>query len=66
GTLARMLAAHYGLHHLDTGLTYRAVAKALIDAGEPLTDEAEAEAAARALATGSGPTDAPAKGPARG
>jgi CMP/dCMP kinase len=25
GTLARRLAAHYGLHHLDTGLLYRAV-----------------------------------------
>jgi CMP/dCMP kinase len=25
GTLARRLAAHYGIHHLDTGLLYRAV-----------------------------------------
>src|SRR5438128_1419389 len=25
GTLARRLAAHYGLRHLDTGLLYRAV-----------------------------------------
>ena len=25
GTLARRLAAHYGLHHMDTGLLYRAV-----------------------------------------
>ncbi len=49
GTLARMLAAHYGLRHLDTGLTYRAVAKALMDAGAPLDDEDRAEAAARAL-----------------
>ena len=27
GTLARRLAAHYGLRHLDTGLLYRAVAR---------------------------------------
>ena len=33
GTLGKRLAAHYGLRHLDTGLIYRAVAKALIDAG---------------------------------
>jgi pantothenate kinase len=26
GTIARQLAAVYGLHHLDTGLIYRAVA----------------------------------------
>ncbi len=42
GTLARKLAAHYGLAHLDTGLTYRATAKALLDAGKPLDDEAVA------------------------
>ncbi|KXF79002.1 cytidylate kinase [Paramesorhizobium deserti] len=40
GTLARRLAMHYGFHHLDTGLTYRAVAKALLDQGLPLDDEA--------------------------
>ena len=28
GTIARQLAAIYGLHHLDTGILYRAVAKA--------------------------------------
>ena len=49
GTLGKRLAAHYGLRHLDTGLIYRAVAKALIDAGRPLDDEAGAVAAARAL-----------------
>lgn len=43
GTLSRLIAAHYGFHHLDTGLTYRAVAKALLDAGLPLDDEAVAE-----------------------
>ena len=33
GTLARRLAEKYRLPHLDTGLTYRALAKALIDQG---------------------------------
>jgi len=32
GTIARQIASVYGLHHLDTGLLYRAVAKTL-DAG---------------------------------
>ncbi len=49
GTLARRLAAKYGLHHLDTGLTYRAVAKALLDKGLPLDDEVLAEREAGAL-----------------
>jgi cytidylate kinase len=49
GTLARRLAAHYGLRHLDTGLIYRAVAKALLDAGHRLDDAAQAAAAAKAL-----------------
>jgi CMP/dCMP kinase len=49
GTLAKKLAAHYGLRHLDTGLLYRAVAQALIAAGEPLDDPDKAGAAARAL-----------------
>ncbi len=40
GTLARRIAIHYGIPHLDTGLTYRAVAKALLDQGLPLDDEA--------------------------
>ena len=33
GTIARQIAQIYGLHHLDTGLLYRAVAKAVLDAG---------------------------------
>ena len=33
GTIARQIASVYGLHHLDTGLLYRAVAKAVLDAG---------------------------------
>ena len=49
GTLGRKLAAHYGLRHLDTGLIYRAVAKALIDAARPPGDAAAAVAAAQAL-----------------
>jgi len=49
GTLARRLAAHYGLNHLDTGLTYRAVAAGLLAAGAPLDDEAAAVAAAERL-----------------
>jgi cytidylate kinase len=49
GTLARRVAAHYGLHHLDTGLLYRAVAKAVLDAGFPADDVPRATAAAAAL-----------------
>jgi cytidylate kinase len=49
GTLGKKLAAHYGLRHLDTGLLYRAVAKALIDAGKPASDLSAAIAAAKAL-----------------
>ena len=49
GSLARRLAAHYGLRHLDTGLTYRAVAAALVENESELTDEVAAQAAAAAL-----------------
>jgi cytidylate kinase len=49
GTLGKRLAAHYGLRHLDTGLLYRAVAKAVLDAGVRPDDAAQATAAARAL-----------------
>jgi len=49
GTLARRLAAHYRLPHLDTGLLYRATALALMDADQRLDDEDAAEAAARGL-----------------
>jgi cytidylate kinase len=47
GTLARRLAQHFGLRHLDTGLTYRAVGYALLSAGLPLDHEELAEEAAR-------------------
>ena len=30
GTLGKRLAGHFGLHHLDTGLLYRAVALNLL------------------------------------
>jgi CMP/dCMP kinase len=49
GTLARLIAATYGLPHLDTGLTYRAVAKAMLDQGLSLDDAAIAEQAARRI-----------------
>jgi CMP/dCMP kinase len=49
GTLARRLAAHYGLNYLDTGLLYRAVAHALISRGLSPADEEAACAAARDL-----------------
>jgi cytidylate kinase len=49
GTLGKRIALHYGLRHLDTGLIYRAVAKALIDAKRELADAKEAVAAAQAL-----------------
>jgi cytidylate kinase len=49
GTLGKRLAGHYGLRHLDTGLIYRAVAKALMDAGGNPNDIMAAAAAAGAL-----------------
>lgn len=52
GTLSRLVAGAYGFHHLDTGLTYRATAKALLDAGQPLDDEAIAEKMAREVELG--------------
>ncbi len=47
GTLARRLADHYGLPHLDTGLTYRQAARTLLAEDLPLDDEALAERAAQ-------------------
>ena len=49
GTLARRLAAHFGLRYLDSGSLYRAVAARLLrDGGDP-ADEVSAAAVARAL-----------------
>lgn len=42
GTIARALAAHYRLPHLDTGLLYRAVGQLVLDRG---ADPADADAA---------------------
>lgn len=39
GTIARRLAAHYGLPHLDTGLLYRAVGAAALEKGVDFADE---------------------------
>jgi CMP/dCMP kinase len=47
GTLGRRLAEVLGFQHLDTGLTYRAVGQALIQAELPLENEALAVEAAR-------------------
>jgi cytidylate kinase len=52
GTLGKKLAAHYGLRHLDTGLLYRAVAKALLDAGKNPGDREAAIAAAKTFDPG--------------
>lgn len=49
GTLAKRLAAHYGLPHLDTGLLYRAVALTVIDSGHSLDDHQAAARAASSL-----------------
>jgi len=47
GTIARALAAHYGLPHLDTGLLYRAVGMGTARAGGDPDNEADAMAACR-------------------
>src|SRR5665213_3461304 len=47
-TIARRIAQHFGIAHLDTGSLYRAVALKALALGDP-GDPAVAEAAARAL-----------------
>jgi cytidylate kinase len=49
GTVAKHLAARYGLKLLDTGTLYRAVGLAVLDAGGDPADEAAALAAAQVL-----------------
>ena len=49
GTLAKKLAAHYGLRHLDTGLLYRAVALAVLQAGHRPSDRDRAIASAKTI-----------------
>jgi cytidylate kinase len=48
GTLARRLAAHYGLAHLETGALYRATAlEAVLSGGDPADPAVATEAAKR-------------------
>ena len=47
GTIAKRLATYYDFEHLDSGLLYRAVAKAVLEAGGSPEDKAAAIAAAR-------------------
>jgi cytidylate kinase len=49
GTLAKRIAAHFNLPHLDTGLLYRAVARDLRQRGGNLEDSQLAAALARDL-----------------
>lgn len=49
GTLARAIAAHFGLAYLDTGALYRAVALCVLRAGLDPADEAAAIHAANTL-----------------
>ncbi|MHA1547296.1 MAG: (d)CMP kinase, partial [Alphaproteobacteria bacterium] len=49
GTLARRLAAHYGLAYLDSGSLYRAVAAQMLAAGQAPDDTDAAIATAQAL-----------------
>jgi cytidylate kinase len=52
GTLAKRIAAHFGLAHLDTGLLYRAVARDVRRRGGALDDAQSAAEAARGLDPG--------------
>ena len=49
GTLARLIAVHYGLKYLDTGALYRAVARDTLRAGHDLEHAQQAAQAARHL-----------------
>jgi cytidylate kinase len=49
GTLGRLIAAHYGLAHLDTGKLYRAIARDVLAAGRSAHDIEAALAAAKEL-----------------
>jgi len=49
GTLAKRIAAHFGLAHLDTGLLYRAVARDVGRLGGALDDPAAAASTAHSL-----------------
>ncbi|HEX5644689.1 MAG TPA: d(CMP) kinase [Erythrobacter sp.] len=47
GTIAKAIAAHFGLPHLDTGLLYRAVGRQVLKSGGNPDDPADALAACR-------------------
>jgi cytidylate kinase len=49
GTVAKRIAVHYGLRHLDTGALYRAVARDTLAQGADLSDAAAAALAASRL-----------------
>ena len=49
GTLAKRLATHFGLPHLDTGLLYRAVAAKALREGVALSDAAACARLAQSL-----------------
>ena len=49
GTLARLLARHYGFAHLDSGALYRLVALGVIEANGDPSNETDAVKAARAI-----------------
>ncbi|MEM6384098.1 MAG: (d)CMP kinase [Pseudomonadota bacterium] len=49
GTLAKQLARHFGLRHLDTGLLYRAVGAHMLENGDDLGDAETSEMVARSL-----------------
>ena len=49
GTLAKRIAAHFGMGWLDTGLLYRAVARDVLAAGHDLEDIEAAKTAAQSI-----------------
>ena len=49
GTISKLLARHFGLNHLDTGLLYRAVGSAMLDNGGDLDDPQACAQVARTL-----------------
>ena len=49
GTIAKRVAAHYGLAYLDTGTLYRAVARDTLARSEDPADAIEALTSAKAL-----------------
>ncbi|WP_375571592.1 (d)CMP kinase [Ahrensia marina] len=49
GTISKLLAQHFKLQHLDTGLLYRAVGLAMLQSGGDLDDPSACEAVAKKL-----------------